>query len=125
MILVAITIGILIFTVGAAIIVNPAYFSHFLHKYQNWPTLRVFAVIVRLLVGILLVSAADLSRFPLVIKSIGWISIVAAASLMLMGPQNFQRLMTWALKAENPYMRVGGVVGVALGVFIVYAFYRF
>jgi len=123
MTLLPIAIGTLIFLVAVVVIVNPAYISRVLRKHQQRPALRWAAVIVRLLVGVLLLSLADLSRFPLAIKSIAWISILAAVFLLLSGQDKFQQLVLWALNRENLFMRAGGVVGMVLGVFVVYAFY--
>lgn len=117
-------IGVLIFLVGVVVIVNPARITDYLQKYKTRSALRIAAVIARLLIGILLVSQADSSRFPLAVKLIGGVSIIAALILWLMGSQNFHRLMSWTLNRANLYMRGGGVIGVVLGAFIVYAFYR-
>ena len=117
-------IGVLIFLLGVVIVISPARITDYLRKYKNHAALRIAAVIARLLIGILLVSQADSSRFPLVIKLIGGVSIIAAVVLWLMGSRNFHRLMSWTLSRANLYMRAGGVIGVVLGAFIVFAFYR-
>jgi hypothetical protein len=39
-----------------------------------------------------------------------------------MGRRNFNRLMSWALSLSKPFGRVGGVVAVAFGAFLIYAF---
>jgi len=123
---ISLIIGVVIFLVGVVIIISPDKITNYLRKYQHHSALRlrIAAVVARFLIGVLLVSQADLSKFPLAIKLIGWVSIVAAVVLLVMGSQNFQRLMSWALSKANLYMRVGGVVGIALGAFIAYAFYR-
>jgi hypothetical protein len=53
---------------------------------------------------------------------IGWLSIVAAIFLAVMGRRNFNRLMSWALSLSKPFGRVGGVLAVALGAFLIYSF---
>ena len=120
----SLVIGVLIFLLGVVIVISPARITDYLRKYKNHAALRIAAVIARLLIGILLVSQADSSRFPLVIKLIGGFSIIAAVVLWLMGSRNFHRLMSWTLSRANLYMRAGGVIGVVLGAFIVFAFYR-
>ncbi|MBW2252864.1 MAG: hypothetical protein JRF60_20180 [Deltaproteobacteria bacterium] len=55
-------------------------------------------------------------------KLIGWLSIVAAIFLSVMGRRNFNRLMSWALSLSKPLGHVGGVLAVAFGAFLIYAF---
>ena len=69
-----------------------------------------------------LIQQSNLSRFPIAIEVIGWISIVAAVSLAVMGRRNFNRLMSWALSVAKPFARIGGVIAAAFGAFLVYAF---
>ena len=62
------------------------------------------------------------SRYPFAIEIIGWISIIAAMFLSIIGRDNFKRLMSWALSLKKPFGRVGGFIAVCLGAFLVYAF---
>jgi len=86
------------------------------------PAIQLLAIVVRLILGALLVLQSDLSKYPLVIEFLGWLSIVAALSLVVMGHQNFIRLMSWALNVLKPFGRVGGVFGTAFGGFLVHAY---
>ena len=86
------------------------------------PALQLLAVAVRLVIGALLIVQSDISKFPAVIEVIGWISIVAAIFLAVMGRRNFIRLMSWALSLSKPFGRVGGIFAVAFGAFLIYAF---
>jgi hypothetical protein len=84
--------------------------------------LHILAVVVRLVLGALLIYQSNISKFPLVIEVIGWLSIVAAIFLAVMGRRNFNRLMSWALSLPKPLRHVGGVIAVAFGAFLIYAF---
>jgi hypothetical protein len=84
--------------------------------------LHILAVVVRLVIGVLLIYQSNVSKFPFVIEIIGWLSIVAAIFLAVMGRHNFNRLMSWALSFLKPFGRVGGVFAAAFGAFLVYAF---
>lgn len=114
--------GTLLMVAGIAIVTNPENIFGPLGKNIENLGLQVLAVVVRLILGILLVYLADQSRFPFVIEILGWLSIVAALILALMGRKNFIRLMKWALSLAKPYGRVGGVVAVLFGAFLVFAF---
>jgi hypothetical protein len=77
---------------------------------------------VRLVLGALLVTQADLSRFPLTIELLGWLAIVAALVLAAIGRRNFQRLLVWVLSVMAPFQRAAGVFAAGFGAFLIYAF---
>lgn len=114
--------GALIALTGIIIMVNPEAIFGLLRTNSDRLELHVMAVLVRLTLGALLIHQSDLSKFPLVIEIIGWVSIVAAVSLAVVGRRNFNRLMSWALAFVSPFGRVGGALATAFGAFVVYAF---
>ena len=121
------TILILIFAVltllaGLVILVNPETLFGLFARHIDAPWLHVTAVVVRLVLGVLLIVQSSVSRFPLVIEIIGWISIIAAVFFAVIGRENFQRIIGWALSLQEPYGRVGGVLAAGFGVFLVYSF---
>lgn len=117
-----IVFGALTLLAGVVILVRPEIIFGYLRSNIGKPALHILAVVVRLTIGVLLITQASLSRYPLAIEILGWLSIVAALSLALMGRRNFLRLMSWALTFLNPFGRVGGVVAAAFGGFLIYAF---
>jgi len=122
MTLVIIAFAALTLVAGAVIVMNPDIVFGFLRDNLNKPGLHILAVVVRLALGALLIHQSDLSRFPVAIEVIGWISILAAVSLAVMGRRNFNRLMSWALSVAKPFARIGGAIAMAFGAFLVYAF---
>jgi hypothetical protein len=114
--------GTLTLLAGIVIVINPEAIFGYLRNNLDKPGLHILAVVIRLVLGALLVYQSDLSKFPLVIEIIGWLSIVAAIVLALMGRRNFNRLMSWALSLVKPVGRVGGVLAAAFGAFLIYAF---
>ena len=98
--------GALTLLAGLIIIINPE---------------NIFGL-VRLVLGALLVYQSGVSKYPLVIETIGWLSIVAAIFFSVIGRNNFKRLMSWALSLAKPLGRIGGFVAVCFGTFLVYAF---
>jgi len=84
--------------------------------------MQILAIVVRLVLGVLLIYQSGASKYPLVIEIIGWLSIVAAVFFTVIGRNNFKRLISWALSLAKPFGRVGGVVAVCFGAFLVYAF---
>ena len=114
--------GALTLLAGIVIIINPEVIFGFLRNNLDKLVLHILAVVVRLVLGALLIYQSNISEFPFVIEIIGWLSIVAAIFLAVMGRRNFNRLMSWALSLSKPFGRVGGVLAVAFGAFLIYAF---
>jgi hypothetical protein len=114
--------GALTLLAGVVILINPEVIFGYLRSNLDKLVIHILAVVVRLIIGVLLINQSGLSKFPLVIEILGWLSIVAALSLAAMGRHNFHRLMSWALTFIKPYGRVGGVFAAAFGGFLIYAF---
>ncbi|MBT5032805.1 MAG: hypothetical protein HOM55_10980 [Proteobacteria bacterium] len=122
MILLIILFGALTLVAGIIIVINPEVIFGFLRKNLDKLGLHVIAIVVRLVLGALLIVQSSNSRFPLATEIIGWLAVVAALVLMVMGRSNFNRLMLWALSLVKPMGRVGGILAAAFGAFLVYAF---
>ena len=114
--------SLLIFIAGIIILFDPEIIFGVLRDNLDKPGLQVMAVVLRLVLGILLIEYATLSRFPLTIEVLGWLSIAAALTFVLIGRANFLRLMNWALSQLKPYGRIGGVFAAGFGAFLFYAF---
>lgn len=117
-----IVFGILTLLAGIIIFLNPDIIFGFLNKHIEKFELYILAIVVRLVLGVMLLSISADSRYPFVIEIIGWLSIIAALFFTVIGRNNFIRIMSWALSLAKPFARVGGIVAVAFGAFIVYAF---
>jgi len=114
--------GGLILLAGMFIVIKPDVIFGFLRNNSDKLELHLLAIVVRLVLGVLLIVQSDVSRYPLVIEVIGWLSVVAAVFLAVIGRHNFKRLMVWALSFVNPFGRVAGVMAAVFGVFLIYAF---
>lgn len=114
--------GALTFLAGLVIIVNPELIFGMINKHTDKQGMYILAIAVRLVLGVLLIYQSGVSRYPLVIEIIGWLSIIAAVSFAVIGHKRFIRLISWALSLANPYGRVGGIIAACFGAFLVYAF---
>ena len=122
MTLLIIIFGALTLLAGIVIVINPEVIFGFLRRNLDKLELHVLAVVVRLVLGVLLIYQSNVSKFPFVIEIIGWLSIVAAIVLAVMGRRYFNRLMSWALSFVKASGRVGGVLAMAFGAFLIYSF---
>jgi hypothetical protein len=114
--------GLLIFLAGIIIVINPDTIFGVLRNNLEKVSLHVLAVGVRVVIGILLILSASASKYPTIIAILGWLSLVAAATLFVIGRRRFLRLMSWALSLPQPYSRISGLVAMAFGGFLVHAF---
>ncbi len=114
--------GALTLLAGIVIVINPEIIFGFLRKNLDKLVLHILAVVIRLLLGALLIYQSGVSKFPFAIVIIGWLSIIAAVSLAVIGRRKFKLLMVWALSLSKPFGRVGGIVAAAVGAFLIYAF---
>ena len=94
--LIIIIFGALIGLAGLAMVVNPEIIFGSLQKHADKIGLHGLAVITRLVLGAVLVLQSGVSRYPAVIEIIGWLAIIAAVILSVIGRNNFKRLMAWA-----------------------------
>ena len=112
----------LILLAGVLLLINPEIIFGFLGRNIENPAIQMIAVLVRLIIGALLVTQSSQSRFPLAIEVLGWILILAGISLAVIGQAKFRKLMSWVLTKFKAVGRIAGVVAIAFGGFLIYAF---
>ena len=87
-------------------------------------SLYIFAIVVRLVFGILLIIAARESKYPGIIKFFGYLFIIAAIILFFLGQESFQDFITSVIPEVRPFAPVIGLLVIAFGGFLIYAFSR-
>lgn len=108
--------------IGLIIIINPITIFNLLRKKSGTIWLYAIAILTRLLLGALLVYQANISKFPHAVDLLGWVIIIAAIFLILIGRKKFIQLISWATQLIKPIGRVAGVLAIAFGTFLIYAF---
>ena len=106
---------------GIIILINPETVFGLLRRKSESPGMHILAVVVRIILGVALLLCAAESKYPTTILIIGWISVLAAAVLGVMGRTNFKRLMSWALGLAPSFGRIGGLLAILFGGFLVHA----
>ena len=105
---------------GIIIVINPDLVFGLLRRKLESFGLHILAVVLRIIIGVALIMYAEESKYPAAILVLGWISIVAASVLGIMGRTKFKRLMSWALSLK-PYLgRIGGFFAILFGSFLIY-----
>ncbi len=121
MIYIILLFGIMIAILGAMIIIKPDSIYNLIRNNSESISIHIIAVVVRLILGIALITYADSSKYPLALKIIGWLSISAAIILGAIGRTRFKGLLAWALSFTSSFGRVGGVLTLLFGSFLIYA----
>ena len=106
---------------GIIILINPETVFGLLRRKSESPGMHILAVVVRIILGVALLLCAAESKYPTTILIIGWISVIAAAVLGVMGRTNFKRLMSWALGLAPSFGRIGGLLAILFGGFLIHA----
>jgi len=113
--------AIAIIAAGIIIVINPETIFGLLRRKLESLGLHILAVVVRVILGVALMMYATESKYPTAISILGLISIVAASVLGIMGRTNFKRLMSWALSLAPSFGRIGGLLAILFGGFLIYA----
>ena len=106
---------------GIIIVINPESVFGLMRRKLESLGLHILAVVIRIIIGVALIMCAAESKYPTAILILGWISIVAASVLGIMGRTNFRRLMFWALSLKPSFGRIGGFLAILFGGFLIHA----
>ena len=106
---------------GLILLIKPAIIFDVLARYCDAPALRVFAIFARTTVGVVLLAAAELSRFPALLSLFGWATVLAAAAIVVMGQERFVGLVGRSLSMSAQAKRLMGLVSLLFGGFILNA----
>ncbi|MFV1995247.1 MAG: hypothetical protein ACC661_07405 [Verrucomicrobiales bacterium] len=79
------------------------------------------AIGTRLVMGVLCLMAAPATKFPLAIMLLGWLMIVAAGAIPVVGWGRLRLMVDWWRTRPGFLLRSWLFFGVVFGVFLVYA----
>jgi hypothetical protein len=106
---------------GLLIVIKPETVFGLIRRNFESLSIHVLAVAIRIIIGVALIMVAASSNYPTTILVIGWISIIAASILGIIGRTNFKRLMSWALNIAPSFGRIGGIIAILFGAFLIHA----
>lgn len=107
---------------GVILLVKPEVVLDLITDHADNPVLFGTAIVTRLVLGLLLLTYASLSRFPNAVIFFGWIAIIAAVVIAWIGQARFTELMKWITQNIRPYGRIGGGLAMLFGLFLLYSF---
>ena len=112
-------LGALIALIGVVGITQPQRLIS-LVEHWNGPSQFTFAVVIRVVLGVVLLVAAPECRLPTVVRVIGWITIVAALSILIIGRARLDSFIAWWLGRPG-LLRLSAILSIAFGVLLIYA----
>ncbi len=113
--------GALTCIAGIAISIKPDAIFGFIGARSESLGVHVLAIVVRLVLGAALLSYSAASKFPLTFQVLGWLTLVAAIIMALLGRTRFKTLIAWAVRVPSLYKRIGGFIAMLFGGFLFYA----
>jgi len=113
--------GALVAAVGAVGAVRPGTLLGFVDTAWRSPAGYRSAVALRLALGLVLLAAAPDCRYPLAIRVLGGISLVAALTLVALGRARVEGFIHWWRDRGTGFVRSWCVVAIAFGVWLAYA----
>ena len=111
--------GALIFIGGIVGTTKPQWFRDALLDWQG-RTRSLTAFLTRLVLGFVLIYAADSLRHPLVAEILGIIALVAGVVILLAGQSRLDRLITWYLGFSLGFIRFQMVFVILFGAYLAY-----
>ena len=116
--------GILLLLSGISLLINPEIIIGWIEENMENTSLYISAIVVRLVFGILFISEARESKYPGIIKFFGYLFIIAAIIFIFIGQGSFQDFITSLIPDVKPFAPVSGLLSIAFGGFLIYAFSR-
>ena len=115
-------LGILLILVGLSFLIAPEIILNWLESNGNDPLIYIFAIVARLAIGAFFIIAAPESRYPGVIKVLGYLLVLIAIVFVFIGQQSFQDMVSSIVPAIKSYAAIGGLVVIAFSGFLIHAF---
>ena len=116
--------GILALLAGLSLLINPEIIIGWIEENVENAALYNSAIVVRLVLGIIFIVAARESKYPGVIKFLGYLFIIASVIFIFMGQESFQDFIAALIPDVKPFAPVSGLLSIAFGAFLIYAFLR-
>jgi len=110
-------IGVLIVLIGLVGFVQPARFRSLIMTTESQARF-VFAIVIRLALGVLLWWLADELRHPHVMRILAVISVVAAFAVLIMGRERLDKLINWWLSRPDGLLRVSTMLAAVFGAYL-------
>ena len=120
----ALLVALFSIVVGVVGIVSPDYGTMVRRQYFASPLTLYPAVALRMIMGVVVILAARTSRAPKIMRTLGGVMCLQAATATVLGPEHARAVLEWEATQGPAVLRVGAAVALAAGVFMVFALTR-
>jgi hypothetical protein len=117
----ALLVAIFTIIVGIVGLVSPEYGTTVRRAYFAAPVTLYAAAALRLIMGLIVIRVAPVSRAPKTILAMGALMFVQGLTATVLGPSHARAVMEWETMQGTALLRVGAAVALATGVFMVFA----
>ena len=118
--LLALLIGLFAVAVGLVGVATPSTLLMVGQVATTAVGLLVLAIL-RIAIGVVLIQVASTSSFPKILRAIGVIAVVSGVVTALIGADRAQALLAWEAAQGLTAIRIGAVLPMVVGSFIVFA----
>lgn len=108
---------------GMLMLLQPRLVLDTMYSFTDEKWLQVVSATLRLVLGSVLLVCAEQTRFPLALQLIGSGTLIAGMGITLMPAMTFNRWLATALRFFRPFARIGSLLLIGFGVFLVYAMF--
>ncbi len=110
--------------VGVVGIVSPEYGTMARRAYFAGPVTLYAAATLRVLMGLIVIRIASLSRAPKTVLLLGVLMSLQGLSAAVLGPAHARTVLEWETAQGPAVLRVGAVIALLAGLFMLFAFPR-
>ena len=116
----AVTVGLAIAAIGMVAAAKPDRMVAWLTSLDSTTRYRV-AVVVRVIIGMILVTVAPVCRWPTFVRVVGYVTLAAAAVLLVIREQRTDRLVQWWVAQPDTFKRSWALSACVFGLVLAYA----
>ncbi len=113
--------GLIMVIVSLVMVAKPDMWRRFIISFCRMRYMHPLEILIRLGFGLLFLRYAEDSKFPLIIRIMGYVLLAAGVGLIFLPPSYHRRFGIWAAEKLSRFFRPAGLVSFAFGVFLIYA----
>ncbi len=119
-------IAIVIFGAGmvalsVGMVVKPEAWARAAVRFTRLRFMHPFEIVTRIGFGALFVLYADQTKFPTLIRVLGYALLAVGVALLFTPPRVHRRFGVWCVEKTARFLRPAGLASLAFGIFLIYA----
>lgn len=120
MLILAKLIAVIIFTIGAVFIINPALIKSFI-EFARVGKRYYIGGIIRLVFGAVYLLAASRSKCPWLIFAFGILFIIVGILIFALGEQKIKQILNWLYEKPLSKLRFMAIIPIVIGLVLIFS----